>query len=69
MSPHPEHDRLQAYLDGELPADEIGALEARLKREPELADELLPPGPRRRDHARVGGQHRRGRSDSGRSRA
>jgi dipeptidyl aminopeptidase/acylaminoacyl peptidase len=38
---HPEHDLLQAYLERTLDADAVLALEARLSREPELAQALV----------------------------
>src|SRR5262249_5379531 len=41
VSAHPDAERLQAYLDGELPGDEAAAVEARLKAEPELAEALV----------------------------
>src|SRR5581483_4464099 len=41
MALHAEHDLLQAYLDGELPAEECRALEERLKVEPALAEALI----------------------------
>jgi WD40 repeat protein len=41
MNSHSNADCLQAYLDGELPPDEVAALQARLKAEPHLAEQLL----------------------------
>ncbi|HLW63755.1 MAG TPA: WD40 repeat domain-containing protein [Gemmataceae bacterium] len=41
MTAHPEHDRLQAYLDGNLEADAVVELEARLRLEPGLAAALV----------------------------
>ena len=38
--PHPDHDLLQAYLDGALDAAESAALEARLRHDSVLADAL-----------------------------
>ncbi len=40
MTPN-EHDLLMAYLNRELPADAVAALEVRLKTEPALADALV----------------------------
>jgi WD40 repeat protein len=41
MAAHPEHDRLQAYLDGNLEADAVVELEGRLRQEPDLANALV----------------------------
>jgi hypothetical protein len=41
MPAHPDHDRLQAYLDGGLEPDAVVELEARLRREPDLAAALV----------------------------
>jgi WD40 repeat protein len=41
MSAHPEHDRLQAYLDGSLEVDAVVELEARLRTDPDLAAALV----------------------------
>src|SRR5262245_61798459 len=41
MALHPEHDLLQAYLNGELDAVGQPLLESRLLHEPALADALL----------------------------
>jgi WD40 repeat protein len=41
MTANPEHDRLQAYLDGILDPDAVVELEARLRSEPNLAAALV----------------------------
>ncbi len=41
MNPKSDVDLLQAYLGGELPADQVAALRARLNAEPGLCDQLL----------------------------
>src|SRR5262245_4149765 len=41
MSAHPEHDRLQSYLDGECNVERARELESRLRAEPELAAALI----------------------------
>jgi WD40 repeat protein len=41
MALHSEHDLLQAYLEGTLPDKERASLEARLAREPQLAEALV----------------------------
>jgi ferric-dicitrate binding protein FerR (iron transport regulator) len=41
MNPPDDRDQLQAYLDGELPPEQVIALETRLRTEPPLADALL----------------------------
>src|SRR5437879_5966716 len=41
MTTPDEHDLLLAYLNRELPAEAVAALEARLKAEPALADALV----------------------------
>ena len=41
MSAHPEHDRLQTYLDGECNVERARELESRLQAEPDLATALI----------------------------